>query len=299
MTSSEFEVGGSGWITYMLGGGKNSKLCYLSVIDAATGEELTRYYNSAFNEGSMNLYKADLSEFIGRTVKLKLTDNATDNWGLLVADSFITYYQSEKSVPKKAITANDLLTLEYLGKDNIYQVNNGDFETGDLLGWTLNGNIGGISSDSVWWNEGLPFNKDGEYFFNGWKGEESQTGTLESGSFTLGGSGWITFKLGGGANTELCYIEIFDKTQNNVVAKFGNTEFKDNGIDINDLKGSCLANMVQYKADLSDYLGDELVIRIVDNAVKDWGLIFADSFITYYESEPELAENAVLADNLI
>ena len=299
LTSSEFEVGGSGWITYMLGGGKNSKLCYLSVIDAGTGEELTRYYNSAFNEGSMNLYKADLSEFIGRTVKLKLTDNATDNWGLLVADSFITYYQSEKSVPKKAITANDLLTLEYLGKDDIYQVNNGDFETGDLFGWTLNGNIGGISSDSVWWNEGLPFNKDGENFFNGWKGEESQTGTLESGSFTLGGSGWITFKLGGGANTELCYIEIFDKTQNKVVAKFGNTEFKDNGIDINDLKGSCLANMVQYKADLSDYLGDELVIRIVDNAVKDWGLIFADSFITYYESEPELAENAVLADNLI
>lgn len=108
-----------------------------------------------------------------------------------------------------------------------------------------------------------------------------------------------TFKLGGGANTELCYIEIFDKTQNKVVAKFGNTEFKDNGIDINDLKGSCLANMVQYKADLSDYLGDELVIRIVDNAVEYWGLMFADSFITYYESEPELAENAVLADNLI
>ncbi len=119
---------------------------------------------------------------------------------------------------------------------------------------------------------------------------------MESGSFTLGGSGWITFKLGGGANTELCYIEIFDKTQNKVVAKFGNTEFKDIK---DDLKGSCLATMVQYKADLSDYLGDELVIRIVDNAVEYWGLMFADSFITYYESEPELAENAVLADNLI
>lgn len=298
LTSSEFEVGGCGWITYLLGGGKNPELCYLSVIDAETGEELTRYANSAFNDGTMNLYKADLSGFIGRTVKLKLTDNATENWGLLTADSFVTYYKDKKSVPKNAKTASDLLTLDYLGKDNIYQVNNGDFETGDLYGWTLNGNIGGISSDTVWWAEELPFNKDGEYFFNGWLGAEAQTGTLESGSFTLGGSGWITFKLGGGKNRDLCYIEIFNKTKNAVVAKFGNTEFKDNGIAMNDLKGSCLANMVQYKADLSEYIGDELVIRIVDNAANDWGLLFVDSFITYYESETELAEDAVLADNL-
>ena len=67
---------------------------------------------------------------------------------------------------------------------------------------------------------------------------------------------------------------------------------------MNDLKGSCLANMVQYKADLSEYLGDELVIRIVDNAVKDWGLLFADSFITYYENVAEIAEAAVTARNL-
>lgn len=298
LTSSAFEIGGSGYITYRLGGGKDVTLCYLSVVDAETGEELARYGNGLFNDGTMTLYKADLSEFTGRTVKLVLTDNATDDWGLVVADSFVTYYANAKSVPKDAETAKDLKTIDYLGKDNIYQVNNGDFETGDLFGWKKTGNIGGISDETVWWNEQLPFNKDGEYFFSGWAGAESATGTVESEAFTLGGSGFITFKLGGGMNTSLCYIEIFDKTAGEVIARYGNTEFKDNGIAPGDLKGSCLANMVLYKADLSEYMGHELVIRIVDNAEKDWGLLFADSFITYYETESELAEDAISAENL-
>lgn len=299
LTSSEFEVGGSGWITYLLGGGKDFESCYLSVIDADNGDELARYTNVLFNDGTMNLYKADLSELMGRTVKLKLTDNATDDWGLLTADSFVTYYAKKSSVPKDATMVSNLLDFDYLGKDNEYQVDNGDFETGMLYGWTKVGNIGNVGDQTVWWAENLPFNKDGEYFFNGWLGAEDQTGTLESRSFTLGGSGWISFKLGGGKNRELCYVEIFDRTENKVIARYANTEFRDNGIAQNDLKGSNLANMVQYKADLSGYIGHELVIRIVDNAVNDWGLIFADSFITYYENADGVPEDAIAAENLV
>ena len=144
----------------------------------------------------------------------------------------------------------------------------------------------------------MPFNKDGEYFFNGWAGSEAATGTLESSSFTLGGCGVITFKLGGGKNTSLCYIEIYDKTLGKSVARYGNTLFKDNGIAPGDLNGSNLANMNLFKADLSDYLGDELVIRIVDNAVEDWGLMFVDSFITHYESLTDIDATAVEAVDL-
>lgn len=299
LTSSEFEVGGSGFITYLLGGGKNIESCYLSVIDADSGKELARYANVLFNDGTMNLYKADLSAFMGKTVKLRLTDNATTDWGLLTADSFVTYYAKESSVPKKANVAPDLLTLDYLGKDNEYQVDNGDFEAGLLYGWTKVGNIGNVSNETVWWAERLPFNKDGEYFFNGWLGAESDKGTLESRSFTLGGSGLISFKLGGGKNRDLCYVEIYDKTADKVIARYANTEFRDNGIAPNDLKGSNLANMVQYKADLSGYIGHELVIRIVDNAENDWGVIFADSFITYYENADGVPEGAIAAENLV
>ncbi len=64
------------------------------------------------------------------------------------------------------------------------------------------------------------------------------------------------------------------------------------------MNGSNLANMNLFKADLSDYLGDELVIRIVDNAVKDWGLMFVDSFITHYESLTDIDATAVEAVDL-
>ena len=302
LTSSAFEIGGSGYITYLLGGGKNASLCYLSVVEVdADGnaiDELARFGNRLFNEGTLVWYKADLSEHIGKKVKLVLTDNAVNDWGLVTADSFVTYYEKASAVPARAYKAVDMLHIPVLGEDDEYQVYNGDFETGDLRGWTLNGNIGGISSDTIWWNEGLPFNKDGEYFFNGWAGSEAATGTLESSSFTLGGCGVITFKLGGGKNTSLCYIEIYDKTLGKSVARYGNTLFKDNGIAPGDLNGSNLANMNLFKADLSDYLGDELVIRIVDNAVKDWGLMFVDSFITHYESLTDIDATAVEAVDL-
>ena len=170
LTSSPFEVGGSGWITYLLGGGKKPELCYLSVIDADSGKELTRYCNSAFNDGTLILYKADLSEFIGKTVKLVLTDNAVDNWGLLVADSFKTYYETAKALPKDAITATDLLSRHVLGEDNEFQVLNGDFETGDLYGWTLSDEqkpIGAVVGANSWLD--YPYNKEGMYLFSGFE----------------------------------------------------------------------------------------------------------------------------------
>lgn len=310
LTSSPFEVGGCGIMTYMLGGGKNHELCYLSVIDAATGDELARFYNSRFNNGAMTMFKADISEFIGKTVMLRLTDNAASDWGLLIADSFRTYYETEKSVPTKAVRAANILTRDYLGKGDVYQVDNGDFETGDLYGWTLDGNIAGISADIIWkgWGENLTHNKDGKYFLSGWSGAEAEKGTLTSSAFTVGGCGWMTFKLGGGKDRNLCKIEIIDAETNAVLATYGNTMFRDNFKDI--VPGTVtnpadpaeyntyLANMVLYKADLSAFVGRSVKIRLVDNATADWGLLFADSFITHYESEADIAENAVLAEDL-
>ena len=309
LISSAFTVGGSGWITYLLGGGGNIDLCYMSIVDAQTEEELARFANMLFNDGTMVLYKADLGEFIGKSVKIKLTDNATNNWGLLVADSFVTYYQTPASVPKKAAVAIDMLTMNVLGKDSEYQVLNGDFETGSLYGWTISGNIAGASDANVWWNENISFNKDGKYFVNGWAGAESETGTLTSEKFTVGGSGWITFKLGGGKNTALCRVEIIDAETNEVLAAYGNTKFCNDdpkfksivpGTLVNPADAaSCgvyMANMVLYKADLNAFMRRKVKIRIVDNAKDDWGLIFVDSFITYYETVDDLPEGEQATD---
>ena len=310
LTSSAFTVGGSGYITFMLGGGGNPLECYISIIDAESGEELVRYANRLFNDkgtgiinhgsnlANMVWYKADLSEYMGRSLKIRIVDNATKNWGLITADSFVTYYKDVEFVPEKANLAVDIkpepLPDTILGENNPYQVLNGDFETGDLTGWTLETtygttDMGYVSGQDVFWkNADKLYNKDGRFLFtgvedvNGWM--EGAHGTLTSSTFTIGGCGWITFKLGGGYNQN-CYIEIVDAATDTVIAKYHN----DNA-DSNE------GRMFRFKADLSAYMGSEVYIRVVDNASEAWGCLAVDSFITYYSSIEELPE-ATLIEN--
>ena len=301
LTSSAFTVGGSGYITFMLGGGGNPNECYISIIDAKTEEEVARFANSLFrdrgigiiNNGSnlanMVWYKADLSAFMGRSLKIRIVDNSTSNWGLITADSFVTYYKEAAVVPEKANLAKDIKSV--LGENDPYQVLNGDFETGDLTGWTLNGEIGYVSMQDVFWkNSSKPYNKDGRFLFSGIEdingSMEAAKGTLTSSTFKIGGCGFITFKLGGGYNEE-CYIEIVDAGTNQAIAKYHN----DNG-------DSKEGYMFQFKADLTQFMGKEVYIRVVDNAEGSWGCLAVDSFITNYASVEDLPKATLIANKL-
>ena len=319
LTSSAFTVGGVGYMTFRMSGGRDPLACYISIIDASTNEELLRFTNFMFNDlntglvghGSflMNMvfYKADLTSLLGRQVKIQIVDNATSNWGLICVDSFITYYENENAIDKEALYNPN--TLAYVEQPSTYQVTNGTFETGDLTGWAFSNAtdpIMGISRDYTWWNECYLFNKGGSFFMNGWVGGEANTGILTSSSFTLGGSGFITYKLGGGKNKELCHIEFVDADTDEVLATTYNQKFK----EINksyyylgypkDLAedGVYAANMVDYKVDLSAYIGRNIKIRIVDNATNDWGLLFVDDFITYYETSSSIPSYCVSAELL-
>lgn len=310
LTSSGFTVGGSGYISFRLGGGGNPLECYVSIIDAETGEELVRYANKLFNDKGTGLinngsnlanmvwYKADLSEFMGRSLKIQIVDNATNNWGLITADSFVTYYRDAAGVPAGAHLAVDIKPGELpdtiLGENDPYQVLNGDFESGDLTGWTLETTFGEtemgyVSGQDVFWkNADKPYNKDGRFLFTGIEdvmgSMEAAKGTLTSSVFTVGGCGYITFKLGGGYNPE-CYIEIVDASTDLAIARYHN--------DNTDNNEGC---MFQFKADLTEFIGSEVYIRVVDNAENAWGCLAVDSFITYYESIEDLPE-AILVDN--
>lgn len=301
LTSSAFIVGGSGYITFMLGGGGNPNECYISIIDTQTEEEVARYGNSLFNDlgiglinhgsnlANMNLYKADLSEFMGRSLKIRIVDNGTSNWGLLTADSFVTYYKEEAAVPAKATLAKNINTV--LGKNDPYQVLNGDFEMGNLTGWTLSGEIGYVSMQDVFWkNANKPYNKDGRFLFTGIEdvmgSMEAAKGTLTSETFTIGGCGYITFKLGGGYNQN-CYIEIVDAQTGEAIAKYHN-----------DNDSSNEGRMFRFKADLTVFKGREVYIRIVDNAENEWGCLAVDSFITYYGAVEELPDATLIANKL-
>ena len=308
--SSSFKVGGVGKMSFLFGGGRDPRLCYISLFDASTNEELVRYSNRYFHDIGLDLinkgsnlanmvqYVADISEFMNKEVYIRVTDNATGGWGLVTVDSFITYYESDNALPESYYEAIDLLSVTQK-EGSEYQIVNGGFETGNFDGWTLQNNIGNIGFDEVWWNEWYNFNKDGTYFFSGWNGAESEIGTLTSSAFTVGGVNKISFKLGGGKNKELCYVEIIDASTEESLMKFSNYMFNDymakryfyNGepIDLN-RDGVYMANMVQYVADLSTLAGRSVKIRLVDNAVDDWGLLFADSFVTYYENAADVID---------
>ncbi len=175
-------------------------------------------------------------------------------------------------------------------------IENPSFETGDLTGWTVvEGDAFGpesVSNETAWWDEEIPFNQEDEYFLNGWALPEKETGILRSSTFTLDGSGWMTFKLGGGANPELVHINIYDADIDKLLAQYGNTEFCDCHFPSIE-EGMNLANLVQYKADLTPYLGRNLYIELVDNAVEDWGLLFADAFFTYHDEVPTVGVEAI------
>ncbi|MDH6430537.1 hypothetical protein BSK62_23190 [Paenibacillus odorifer] len=173
--------------------------------------------------------------------------------------------------------------------DTVYQIENPGFETGDMSGWTVvKGQAFGqdsVSDETTWWGEQIPYNQEGSFHLNGWKHDEAATGVLRSSTFKLGGSGWISFKLAGAKNPKKAYINIVEAETGQVIARYGNSAFADVGFPNPD-QGLRLANMEQYKADLSEYLGKRLYVEIVDNANSDWGVIFADAFFMYHEAEP-------------
>ena len=326
LTSSEFTVGGVGYMTFKMSGGKDPLSCYVSIIDASNEEELLRFSNFMFNDRGkerighgghlmdMILYKADLTSLMGRNVKIRVVDNATEKWGLVCVDSFITYYETMDAIsPEAILNAN---TLDYAEVVSTNQVLNGTFETGDFTGWTLSDEahpILSINSSYTYWDECYLHNKAGSYFaggFQNWNDDpvaEANTGTMTSSAFTLGGSGFVTYRLGGGKNKDLCHIEFVDASNDEVLTSTYNQLFNQitkkyyyMGQPKNLAEdGFYEANMAEYKVDLSAHLGKQIKIRIVDNddkSANDWALLFVDDFRTYYENASSIPSSYVLAE---
>ncbi|MBR1867019.1 MAG: hypothetical protein IJ800_00355 [Clostridia bacterium] len=223
---------------------------------------------------------------MGRKLKIRVVDNASSDWGLITCDSFVTCYHSIEGVPQNAKFAKDVLPSgKVLGENDPYQVLNGDFETGDLTGWLLLrgtyslGDIGYVSMQEVYWKDlTKQYGMGGTYLFTGIEDVsgsfESYIGVLESSSFTVGGCGFITFKLGGGKNPD-CYVEIIDASTEETLARYHNDEMNE-------------GKLIQYKADLTAFMGRNVKIRVVDYAQEEWGCLAVDDFITHYETVEEL-----------
>ena len=270
LTSSVFEIGGSGYITYMLGGG--NVFCYVQVIDSTTGEILARYRQQAREDAVLKFYVADLSAYIGRSVRIQLVDNATHDWGCVSFDNVVTYYENAP----EGMRAIDVK----------YEIVNGSFESGKE-GWRQNGdNLGEVVRDEInegWYtkNDG---NKDGDHLFSFafYNGEgrvenvEWARGNIESSTFVLKKDSFVSFRFGGagGAQNHDVHIQLC-KADGTVIATF-----------YNDAEGKINTKMNAY---YYQYLGEdtECFFRVVDNSAGDYGCFVVDDFRVNLESAPE------------
>ena len=238
------------------------------------------------NANYITYTKATVEE-VGNTLVMKLWVSATE-----------THPEGGKLVQTAENDGKDaVFSVAVIAKDtSAFTVYNGGFEIGNLDGWTKVSRMGAVISDSTYWpweNEGgYSYNKDGEYLFSAY-GDENEwaTGSLKSSTFTVGGNGWITFKLGAAKNPHLVNVQVVDATNGNILKTFGNTEWKE---FTNDAKSGCTLNA--YKANLSDLLGKQVYLKVVDNAENDYGLFFVDSFETYYTTVP--GDDFYLANDL-
>lgn len=170
---------------------------------------------------------------------------------------------------------------------------NGDFEKGNMEGWTVSdGNVfleTAVISDTTWWGDDLPYNQGGNYHFDGWAAARNTEGdhedftySIKSSTFTLGGSGFISFRMGGRTAVLKVYKEGGEQ-----IAVYENTMFSsENNPHID--KGFRQATMTTFVADLSQYKGEELYVEICDTGTSNWGVAFFDEIITYYKDAPDI-----------
>ncbi len=197
----------------------------------------------------------DASGYVGAVVKIKIVD--ASKTGHINADDF--------HVPQTPSLHGHVQPALY----------NPDFELTDLVpgeikGWTsLSGDAFAPSSlvHDDYFSDGGTFNQNETYHLWGFKaGGDSVVGVLKSETFTLGGNGGIDFLVGGGRDLNNLYVAL-------VRASDGAELFKETG-----------RNSEAYQRvfwDASAYLGQDLYIKIVDNAIGGWGHINADDFHVY------------------
>ena len=273
LTSSVFEIGGTGYISFMLGGGEN-ELCYVQVIDAVTNEVLARYHQQEMQDAVLKTYVADLSSYIGRSVKIQVVDFASSGWGCVSFDNVVTYYNDQP----EGITANNIF-------GGVYNIENGSFESG-LDGWNMNiweagahNTLGWVESaehDAGWYtkNDGR---KDGNNLFTFVKPDgtncENTKGELVSSTFTLKKDSYVSFRFGG-AGTREVYIELV-RVDGTVIATF-----------FNEAPGKVNTEMYAY---YYQYQGETLdcFFRVVDNSTGNYGCFVVDDFRANLDSAPE------------
>jgi len=143
-----------------------------------------------------------------------------------------------------------------------------DFETGDLQGWkVVEGQFDRMVCDrATFRNTGQPYNKQGKYYLctietAAYTGNDAMTGVIQSPTFVLESSK-VCFLVGGGKGPGVYVALCLADTDEEVRAARG----------VND------ETMLRHIWDVSEFVGQRVYLKAVDQETGGWGHITFDDF---------------------
>ena len=268
LTSDPFKLGGNGFITFKMGGGKDTEKCYVEFFEEGNDKAIAKVANEdcdgVFITDHLITKVVDLSAYIGKTIYIVVTDNDDGNdMSWLNLDAFkVCKDQAEVDAAK----AEHDKQIEMYGEkpfeedETSNEIQNGGFETGDLTGWLL---LDGtaltraaiVPTSQYYWTDRAVYG-EGEYYLDGSNNgaiQENLTGAIRSSKFTLGGDGFITFMIGSGNGGS--YVALCDANTDEELIKQENTYFSDPALAL---------TLLRFYMDASEYIGRVCYLKVVD-----------------------------------
>ena len=268
LTSDPFKLAGNGFISFKMGGGKNTEKCYVEFFEQGNDTAIAKVVNDecdgVYITDHLMTKVVDLSAYVGKTIYIVATDNDDGNdvsWLNLDAFKVLT---SDAEV-EAAKAEHDRQFADYGPKPFVEDetsntIENGGFETGDLTGWLL---LDGtaltraaiVPTSQYYWTDRAVYG-EGEYYLDGSNNgaiQESLTGAIRSTKFTLGGDGFITFMMGSGNGGS--YVALCDANTDEELIKQENIYFSDPALAL---------TLLRFYMDASEYIGRVCYLKVVD-----------------------------------
>lgn len=283
LISSDFILGGSGHVSFLMGAAKNRDLAYLSFYENDTNLEIARFGNHLYNYDNpsldnvkLHLYQANLSAYLGKSLRAELLDLGGRSWDFITFDHLETYLVAPLVNATEAIDIKPQFTEGYTPN----QVANGRFEEG-LAHWTISDHKGWYRDDGTFttWHVQSGVLKSNLR-------SDRDRGLIRSSLFRVDGSGFAALRIGAAQGTRYdkdTFVSVKEKGSNEEILRFANRRSNGN-------------EMVKYFMDLTNYIGKELYFEIVDNGEGSWDTIFIGSITTYYASRPSFSSSELARD---
>jgi len=232
MQSSTFVLGGNGKISFLIGGGEDVAKLYAALVRESDGEILFKATGQASTMGeAYRRVEWDASEYIGEHLYLRVVDYHTGGFGHINVDDF-KVYNAEPVVPNRLA--------------------NPDFETGDLSGWTAEGEaFAAALTNEATYADGRPYGQQGAYHVAGSAapGGDAAVGTMRSHPFVLSGNGDVSFLIGGGQDADRLFVALVRSSDD---------------LELFRQTGTGSESYMRVTWDATAYLGEQAYLRVVD-----------------------------------